>query len=66
MPNRPRTPKQPTQDDQRSQAETERIRESTLKRMLNTQPKRHDEMIADRKDRKERQAIAAKKREGNK
>lgn len=36
-------------DDERSPQETERIREQTLKRILNTPPKRHDEMIAERK-----------------
>jgi hypothetical protein len=42
----PRTPKN---DDERSPQETERIREQTLKRILNTPPKRHDEMLAERK-----------------
>jgi hypothetical protein len=42
----PRTPKN---DDERSPQETERIREQTLKRILNTPPKRHDEMIAERR-----------------
>jgi hypothetical protein len=35
--------------DERSPEETERIRERTLKRILSTPPKRHDEMIAERK-----------------
>lgn len=35
--------------DERSLKETERIREATLKRLLSTPPKRHDEMIAERK-----------------
>ena len=43
-----KTPKRST-DDERSLAETERIREATLKRILNTPPKRHDAMIAERK-----------------
>jgi hypothetical protein len=36
-------------DNERSPQDTERIREQTLKRILNTPPKRHDEMIAERK-----------------
>lgn len=35
--------------DERSLQETERIREATLKRLLNTPPKRHAEMIKERK-----------------
>jgi hypothetical protein len=35
--------------DERSPEETERIREATLKRLLNTPPKRHDEMLKERK-----------------
>ena len=35
--------------DERSPQETERIREQTLKRILSTPPKRHAEMIAERK-----------------
>jgi hypothetical protein len=45
-----RTPKrQQPNDDERSPQETVRIREATLKRILSTPPKRHDEMIAERK-----------------
>jgi hypothetical protein len=45
-----RPPKnQPRLDDELSPAETERIRERTLKRILGTPPKRHDEMIAERR-----------------
>ncbi len=42
-------PPRKSEDDERSPQETERIREQTLKRILNTPPKRHDEMIAERK-----------------
>jgi hypothetical protein len=35
--------------DERSPQETERIREQTLKRILRTPPKRHSDMIAERK-----------------
>ena len=35
--------------DARSPAETERIRENTIRNILNTPPKRHDEMVADRR-----------------
>jgi hypothetical protein len=42
-----KTPKK--QDDERSPAETERIREATLKKLLSTPPKRHDEMLKERK-----------------
>jgi hypothetical protein len=43
----PKSPK-PT-DDERSPEETERIRERTLKRILGTPPKRHAEMIKERR-----------------
>jgi hypothetical protein len=36
-------------EDERSPAETERIREATLKTLLNTPPKPHAEMINDRR-----------------
>ena len=36
-------------DDERSPEETERIREATLKRILATPPKRHADMIAERR-----------------
>jgi hypothetical protein len=36
-------------DDERSPEETERIRDATLKRLLSTPPKRHDEMLKERK-----------------
>jgi len=36
-------------DDERSPQETELIRERTLKRILSTPPKRHADMIAERK-----------------
>jgi hypothetical protein len=42
-----KTPKK--QDDERSPEETERIREATLKRLLNTPPKQHKDMLAERK-----------------
>jgi hypothetical protein len=46
----PKVKKQYTRsDDERSPGETERVREATLKRLLNTPPKRHDEKIAERK-----------------
>jgi hypothetical protein len=38
-----------SKDDERSAQETERIREQTLKRILDTPPKRHADMIAERK-----------------
>jgi hypothetical protein len=41
--------KLPKEVDERSPDEPERIRERTLKRILSTPPKRHDEMIAERK-----------------
>ena len=41
--------KSPKNDDERSPQETERIREATLKRLLSTPPKRHAELIAERK-----------------
>jgi hypothetical protein len=34
---------------ERSPEETERIREATLKRLLNTPPKQHKDMLAERK-----------------
>jgi len=37
------------ESDERSPQETERIREATLKRILNTPPKRHADMVAERK-----------------
>jgi hypothetical protein len=40
--------------DERSPQETERIREATLKRILNTPPKRHADMIAERKAAREK------------
>ena len=43
-----RTPKN-KDDGERSPEETERIREATLKKLLNTPPKRHSEMVAERK-----------------
>jgi hypothetical protein len=49
MSNKPRPPKPPDAADQRTPEETERIREAALKRLLATPPKRHDEMIAERK-----------------
>jgi len=42
-----KSPKLPP--DERSPQETERIREQTLKRILNTPPKRHADMVAERK-----------------
>jgi hypothetical protein len=36
-------------DAERTPAETERIREATLKRILSTPPKRHADMIKERK-----------------
>jgi len=44
--------KTPKNEDERSPKETERIREATLKRLLGTPPKRHNEMIAERRVRK--------------
>ena len=45
-----KTPKQKQEtDDARSPQETARIREATLKRILSMPPKRHDEMVAERK-----------------
>jgi hypothetical protein len=46
--------KTPKSEDERSPKETERIREATLKRLLSTPPKRHDEMIAERKGKRGR------------
>jgi hypothetical protein len=42
-------PPRPTDDDERSPEETVRIRERTLKRILNTPPKRHAEMLKERR-----------------
>lgn len=39
-------------DDERSPAETERIREATLKRLLKTPPKRHADILAERKEKR--------------
>lgn len=50
-----KTPKS-KDDEERSPEETERIREATLKRLLSTPPKRHDEML------KERNAKRSKKK----
>jgi len=36
-------------EDERSPEETERIREATLKRMLNTPPKPHADMVKERR-----------------
>ena len=46
-----RKPKRQSQPDgdERSPQETERIREAALKRILSTPPKRHADMIAERK-----------------
>lgn len=44
-----KTPKSADVGEERSPAETERIREATLKRLLQSPPKRHDEMIAERR-----------------
>lgn len=63
METKPRTLKQV---DARTPQETKRIRETTLKRLLSTPPKRHDEMVAERRNRKQRQATATKVRDGNK
>jgi hypothetical protein len=41
--------KPPKKDDERSPEETERIREETLKRILQTKSKPHKELIADRR-----------------
>ena len=41
--------KPPKNEDERSPQETERIREQTLKRILSTPPKRHADVIAERK-----------------
>jgi hypothetical protein len=43
----------PKKDDERSPQETEGIRERTLKRILSTPPKRHADMIAERKTKRE-------------
>lgn len=40
--------------DERSPEETERIREATLKRMLNTPPKPHADVVKERRRRKGR------------
>jgi hypothetical protein len=45
-------PPRKTDDDERSPPEIERIREKTLKRILNTPPKRHADVIAERKARR--------------
>ena len=37
------------QEDERSPAETERIREATLKTLLNTPPKSHAAMVEERR-----------------
>jgi len=44
-----KTSGQKSGDDERSPEDTERIREATLKRLLNTPPKHHKDMIAERK-----------------
>ena len=49
--------KTPKNDDERSVRETERIREATLKRLLNTPPKRHADMIAERKAKRGRKPL---------
>jgi hypothetical protein len=41
------------ESDERSPPETERIRERTLKRILNTPPKRHADLLAERKAKRE-------------
>jgi hypothetical protein len=46
--------------DERSPAETERIREATLKRILSTPPKRHADMLAERKAKRARPASEKK------
>lgn len=45
---------QTTANDERSHQETERIREATLKRILSTPPKRHADMIAERKAKRDK------------
>jgi hypothetical protein len=45
-------PPRKTEDDERTPQETERIREQTLKRILSTPPKRHADMIAERKSKR--------------
>jgi hypothetical protein len=43
-----KTPKK-QEDDERSPQETESIREATLKKLLSTPPKPHNEMLKERK-----------------
>jgi hypothetical protein len=47
--------------DERSPEETERIREATLKKLLSTPPKRHDEMLKERKAKRGRKSEASKR-----
>ena len=44
-----KAPKKQSDDNTRSHAETVRIRENTLKKLLSTPPKQHKDMIAERK-----------------
>jgi hypothetical protein len=53
---KPQRPPRKGDDNERSPQETERIREATLKRLLSTPPKRHSEMVAERKAKRPRQS----------
>ena len=54
-----KTPKGKIKDGgERSPEETERIREATLKRLLNTPPKRHDEMLKERRAKRGKRSAA--------
>jgi hypothetical protein len=55
-----RPPRKP-EDDERTPQETERIRERTLKRILSTPPKRHADMIAERKVKRDASAEGAER-----
>lgn len=49
-------------DDERSHQETERIREATLKRLLNTPPKRHAELLKERRIKRGQQKPPAQRK----
>lgn len=51
---KPSKAQQQNSEDERSPAETERIREATLKTLLNTPPKTHDEMVKERRSASEK------------
>ena len=53
---------QPQNDDELSPAETERTREATLKTLLSTPPKTHDEMVRERRKAEQMQSLRVRRK----